>query len=114
MPRDAAWYEELQAAVIVLDEVGTIVSMNALARELYAAEGGAALVGGSIFDCHPEPARAKLRELYVRRMPHHYTIRKCGQRKIIHQMPWYRDGEFAGLVELSIPIPDEMAHHERG
>jgi hypothetical protein len=29
-------------------------------------------------------------------------------------MPWYRDGVFAGVVELSVPIPDELPHFDRG
>ena len=77
------------------------------------AEGGAALIGKSVFDCHPEPARTRTVELYERRQPNHYTIRKDGRRKIIHQMPWYRGGAFAGFIEISIPIPDEMPHFER-
>jgi PAS domain S-box-containing protein len=109
-----AWAEEMPATVIVIDASGTIVSLNARAREAYAKEGGAALVGQSIFDCHPEHARDKLRALLATRTANHYTIRKKGQRKIIHQMPWYRGGEFAGLVELSIPIPDDLPHFERG
>jgi hypothetical protein len=28
-------------------------------------------------------------------------------------MPWYQDGEFAGVVEISIPIPDELPHFDR-
>ncbi len=42
------------------------------------------------------------------------TIRKAGQRKIIHHLPWYQDGALAGLVELSIPIPDELPELDRG
>lgn len=32
---------------------------------------------------------------------------------MIYQSPWYKDGKFAGLVELSIEIPTEMAHFVR-
>ena len=107
------WAEELPAAITVADANGTIVAMNARARETFAKDGGGALVGRSVFDCHPDRARAKLRALYESRMPNHYTIRKKGQKKIIHQLPWFEDGEFAGFVEISIPIPDELPHFDR-
>jgi hypothetical protein len=32
---------------------------------------------------------------------------------MIYQSPWFRDGEFAGLIELSLEIPMEMAHFVR-
>jgi len=108
------WADGLPAAITVTDAHGTIIAMNARAGETFAADGGAALVGRSVFECHPEPARSKLRALYAQPAPSHYTIRKRGARKIIHQIPWYAGGAFAGLVELSIPIPDEMPHFERG
>jgi transcriptional regulator with PAS, ATPase and Fis domain len=92
---------------------GTIVAMNRRACETFEKDGGAALVGKSVFDCHPEPARTKTRELYERRAPNHYTIQKNGLKKIIHQLPWHQDGAFAGFVEISIPIPGEMPHFER-
>lgn len=109
-----SWWEELGAAVTVTDAEGRIVAMNARAQATFEADGGATLVGRSVFDCHPEPARSLLRELFDERRPHHYTIRKAGQRKVIHQLPHYRDGVFAGFVELSIPVPDPMPHFERG
>jgi sensor histidine kinase regulating citrate/malate metabolism len=108
------WCEGLAAAVTVTNDEGTIIAMNQKARETFAAEGGGALVGRLVFDCHPEPARTKTMELYRNRRPNHYTIVKNGQKKVIHQLPWFRDGEFGGFVELSIPIPDELPHVERG
>lgn len=107
------WDEEAPVAITVTDEHGVIVRMNARARETFAKDGGGALVGRSVLDCHPEPARAKLAALLADRRANHYTIRKHGQRKIIHQIPWYRDGRYAGLVELSIPIPADLPHFDR-
>jgi transketolase len=108
------WLEGIPAAITVTDEAGTIVYMNARSRETFAKDGGGALVGKSVFDCHPEPARSKTRRLYDDKTPNHYTIRKNGQRKIVHQLPWYRDGAFAGVVEIVFPIPDELPHFDRG
>jgi len=42
-----------------------------------------------------------------------YTIEKKGIKKLIYQAPWYENGEFSGVVELSIPIPFEMPHYIR-
>lgn len=43
-----------------------------------------------------------------------YTITKAGQRKMIYQTPWRADGHIAGMVEISMVIPDEMPHYDRG
>ena len=49
-----------------------------------------------------------------------YTISKKGQRKLIHQTPWYKDAAdgsgktVAGIIELSIVIPEQMPHYDRG
>jgi len=32
---------------------------------------------------------------------------------IIYQAPWFHDGIFGGLVELSLEIPSEMPHFIR-
>jgi transcriptional regulator with PAS, ATPase and Fis domain len=109
-----AWAEGLPVAITVTAADGTITEMNARSKETFAADGGGDLVGKSVFDCHPEPARTKTVELYERRAPNHYTIRKKGQRKIVHQIPWYAaDGTFAGIVEITVPIPDALPHFDR-
>jgi transcriptional regulator with PAS, ATPase and Fis domain len=107
------WVKEFPAAVTVTAAEGTIVEMNDRSLKAFEGDGGAALLGSSVFDCHPEPARSKTVGLYEHKAPNHYTIRKKGQKKIIHQIPWYEGGAFAGFVEISIPIPDELPHFER-
>lgn len=110
----AAWARELRAAITVTDAEGTILEMNDEACRVFEEDGGAALIGRSVFDCHPEPARTKTVELYDRKEPNHYTITtRKGVRKVIHQMPWHRDGAFAGFVEISIPVPEAMPHFDR-
>ncbi len=107
------WVAEFPAAVTVCDAEGRILEMNARSREVFAADGGAALVGTNVLDCHPEPSRTKLREMMAGERTNAYTIRKNGKRKLIYQAPWYRDGIFAGFVELSLEIPWEMPHFDR-
>lgn len=108
------WTFEAPIAITVTDAKGTIIEMNAKSRETFAKDGGAALIGRSVFDCHPEPARTQTLELFREQRENHYTITKNGRRKIIHQIPWYKDGKFAGFVEISIPLPDAIPHFDRG
>lgn len=110
---DPRWWNEVGAAITVADAKGRIVAMNRRAEEVFASDGGRALIGSDVFGCHPEPARSLLGEMYANQRPHHYTIRKLGQTKIIHQLPIFEDGRFAGFVEISIPIPDRLPHFDR-
>ena len=114
MPHDPGeWVREFPVAITVTTADGTIIEMNDRSIKAFAEDGGAALLGTSVFDCHPEPARTKTLELFDRKTPNHYTIQKKGQKKIIHQFPWTRNGAFAGFVEISIPIPDDLPHFDR-
>ncbi len=108
-----SWIEGLPAAITVTDSNGRIIAMNSRSRETFAADGGGDLIGRSLFDCHPEPSRTKLQELYRKREANSYTIEKNGARKVIHQLPWFVEGSFGGLVEISIPIPESLPHFKR-
>jgi hypothetical protein len=48
---------------MVCDLNGIILEMNDKAAEMYRKYGGMELVGKNLFDCHPEPARGKLKRL---------------------------------------------------
>jgi transcriptional regulator with PAS, ATPase and Fis domain len=107
------WAEEFPSAITVCDEHGVIVAMNRTAGETFKKDGGGALVGKSVLGCHPEPSRSLLADMLKHPRANTYTIEKGKVRKLIHQSPWYRDGRFAGFVELSIVLPEKMAHHVR-
>ena len=107
------WAREFPGAITVCDRDGITLYMNDRAAATFAAGGGASLVGRSLIDCHPEPARSKLKELLRTAGTNTYTIEKAGVRKLIHQCPWFKEGEFAGLVELSLVIPASMPHFVR-
>lgn len=111
---DHAWVREFQGAVTVCDRDGIILAMNDKSAAVFAADGGRQLLGRSLLDCHPEPARSKLAALLESRQSNVYTIEKNGVKKLIYQSPWYRGGEYAGLVELSLEVPFEMPHFVRG
>jgi len=107
------WVQNFPGAVTVSDIHGTLLEMNDKAAEVFAEDGGLGLIGTNIFDCHPEPARTKLLELYETGQTNVYTIEKKGKKKLIYQTPWYRDGHFAGFVELALEIPFELPHFVR-
>lgn len=110
---DHSWVKEFPGAVTVCDLNGIILEMNDKAAQGYARDGGRALIGKNILDCHPEPARTKTAQLLQARTKNVYTIEKNGVKKLIYQSPWYENGEYRGLVELSLEIPFAMPHFIR-
>jgi transcriptional regulator with PAS, ATPase and Fis domain len=108
------WINEFPAAITVCDTAGVILAMNQRAAQSYAADGGLALIGTNALDCHPAAARARMEHLLTTGERNVYTIEKHGVKKLIYQSPWYQDGKFAGLVELSLEVPTEMPHFVRG
>ncbi len=107
------WVREFPGNIIVCDERGVITEMNDRAAASYAAEGGRALIGSDLLDCHPEPARTKLAGLMAGRTTNAYTIEKAGVKKLIYQVPRFEAGEYRGYVELSLEIPFDMPHFVR-
>lgn len=107
------WQQEFPGAITVCDREGIILEMNERAAQVFAAEGGRQLIGTNVLECHPEPARSTLAALLANQQTNIYTIEKQGVKKLIYQSPWYRAGEYAGMVELSVEIPFEMPHFVR-
>ena len=108
------WIQEFPAAITVCDAEGIILEMNDRAAKTFAADGGRKLIGSNMLDCHPEPARTKTERLLSSRERNVYTIEKNGVKKMIYQSPWFKNGEYAGFVELSLEIPfGEIPHFVR-
>jgi transcriptional regulator with PAS, ATPase and Fis domain len=107
------WIKSFPAGITVCDVHGTILEMNDKAIYAFKEDGGKKLLGKNLLECHPEPARLQLAEMLRTEKPNYYTIEKHGIKKLIYQNPWYRDGIYAGFVELSLPIPSEMPHFIR-
>lgn len=110
---DPDWTKEFPASITVCDPRGLILEMNGRAAEGFAADGGAALVGRNVLDCHPEPARTKLRDMLASGRSNVYTIRKNGRKKIVFQSPWFAAGRYLGFVELAFEVPEVMPHFDR-
>lgn len=107
------WIKEFPAAVTVCDAEGVLLEMNDKAAKTFEKDGGRKLIGSNMLDCHPDPANTKVERLLAAREKNVYTIEKNGIKKLIYQSPWYRNGEYAGFVELSLEIPFELPHFIR-
>lgn len=105
------WADDVNCAVTVCDAEGVILYMNDRAREVFASHGD--LVGKNLFGCHSEASQAKIRHMLATGESNAYTISKKGQRKMIYQTPWRRDGRVAGMVEISMVIPEDLPHYIR-
>ena len=108
---DTSWAEELNCAVTVCDSDGIILYMNKKSRETFSSHGN--LIGKNLFECHSEPSQAKIRHMLATGESNSYTISKGGLRKMIYQSPWRHNGIIAGMVEISIVIPEELPHYIR-
>lgn len=105
------WAKETGCAVTVCDTEGNVIYQNEKSLETFAASGD--MRGRSLMPCHSERSRGIIARLLSEGGVNAYTITKKGQKKLIYQMPWRRNGEICGLVELSMALPDEMPHYDR-
>jgi hypothetical protein len=111
-----SWVAGFPGAVTVCDGDGIILEMNAMSAQAFSGDGGIALIGSNVMDCHPEPARTKLQTMRRERRANVYTIEKGGTHKLVLQAPWYHDGsgeEYGGFVEIVVQVPAEMPHFVR-
>lgn len=102
---------DINCAVTVCDNEGIILYMNERAIATYSKHGN--LIGKCLFDCHNERSMGIIRYMLERGEANAYTITKQGQRKMIYQTPWRREGRVCGLIEISMVIPAEMPHYDR-
>jgi len=112
--KEGAWVKELPASITVCDTSGTVLEMNDRSRQTFASDGGGALIGTNLLDCHTGPSRERLADLLATGSTNCYTIEKAGIKKLIFQTPWFAEGKYRGLVEISIQIPEQMPHFIRG
>ena len=105
------WMEAIGCAVTISDLEGRIIYMNQRARATYKAHGD--LIGKNMMPCHSAASQALILRMLETGETHTYTVKKGGIRKLIFQSPWKKDGVIAGMVELSIPLPENIAHYDR-
>lgn len=109
-----SWLDEDEAAITICDLHGIILYMNERSNRAFAKDDDSGVtIGSSLIECHPEPSRSKLISMLKNPQTNVYTIEKKGIKKMIRQSPWYKDGVFCGVTEISFEIPTVMAHHVR-
>jgi hypothetical protein len=108
-----AWVKELLAEVMVCDTTGTILEMNAEAEALFDDDGGRGLLGLNVLTCHPEPSRSKLERMLAKPVVNAYFNTENGEKRFFFQSPWYQNGQYAGFVEFSFEVPENIPHFIR-
>ncbi len=103
------FFKEVNLAVTVSDTEGNVVYQNNSSVDVNGD-----VCGKNMMGCHNERSQQIIKHLLNDAATNVYTISKKGKKKLIYQTPWYEDGIVKGLVELSIIIPEEMPHYDRG
>lgn len=105
------YFNDVPFSVTICDKDGKILEMNEKAINVLSH--GRNIIGNNLLDCHPEPARTKLENMLKNHNLNAYTIEKNGVKKLVYQSPWFKDGEFAGYIELSMELPEVIPHFVR-
>jgi transcriptional regulator with PAS, ATPase and Fis domain len=111
--RAGCWVKECPAEIMVCDSSGIILEMNTQAEVLFTKDGGQALLGVNLLTCHPLPAREKLERMLDKQTTNVYFKTENGTKRFFCQSPWYDQGQYAGFVEISFEVPDEIPHFIR-
>jgi len=112
-PNRLEWFEELPCSVMVCDRKYKILYMNDKAVKDHAEDGGRALVGTDLMECHPPDAQVKLREVLASGRPNVYTTEEKRKKKLVYQCQWKKGGRVRGVVQLVMELPRDMPHHVR-
>ncbi|MGP8158854.1 MAG: PAS domain-containing protein [Thermoplasmata archaeon] len=107
------WFDQLPCAVTVCGKDYTILYMNDRSAQVNADDGGKALIGKNLMDCHPPEAQTKLKEVMASGRPNVYTTQRGKVKKVIFQGHWNKRGRVAGLVEITFELPRDMPHFVR-
>jgi hypothetical protein len=107
------WVREFPAEVMVCDPAGLILEMNAAAEALFAGDGGRSLLGKNVLACHPGPALGKLEGMLAGQTANAYFNTENGEKRFFFQSPWFKQGRYAGFVEISFTVPEEVPHFTR-
>ena len=111
---ESEWVQEFPAEIMVCDSSGIIREMNAEAELLFDSNGGRALLGSDVLECHPDAARKKLQNMMEAQTANAYFNTEDGEKRFFYQAPWYQNGRYGGFVEISFEMPEEIPHFLRG
>jgi hypothetical protein len=104
----------IDVAITICDADLKLLYMNEKSLQSFGGKDGAPQVGSNLAGCHKPRSVEKMKEILASGQPNVYTITKNGVKKLIWQGIWEKDGRTAGLVEISIQLPDQMPHYDRG
>jgi len=108
-----AWYKVFPGAITVTDKNGIVIEMNEGSKNLYKKDGGYALLGQNAITCHPARTQEKIRQIYEMQSLNIYSITRDGKKHLVYHAPYFIEGEFSGIVELLIDLPDDIPHFDR-
>ncbi|HHY41466.1 MAG TPA: PAS domain-containing protein [Thermoanaerobacterales bacterium] len=74
------WVKYLPIPITVCDIEGKIIYMNEKSCDNFKKSGGAELIGKNLLDCHPEPAKSKLKRMLETAETNTYTVEKNGKK----------------------------------
>lgn len=112
-PSRLEWFEQIPCSVMVCDRRYKILYVNGKAAKDHAEDGGKALVGTNLMDCHPSGAQEKLRKVMTSGRPNTYTTQKGKAKKLVYQCQWKKGGRVGGLVQLVVELPGDMPNFVR-
>ena len=108
------WTDSLPMAITRTDKDLKIVYMNEESVKVNNPDGSKSLIGSDLMACHNERSREIIRKIIESRVPNIYSITKHGRQKLIYQSAFFDEqGEFAGIAEFSMVLPDPMPHYDR-
>ncbi len=105
------WTDNVDFAVTVCDTDGNVIYRNNKSASVFAKYGE--IEGKNLRECHSKASWDKIINMLSEGSSNTYTIEKGGIKKLIHQSPWRRDGKIAGLVEISVILPENMPNFKR-
>jgi len=105
---EKTWFDNLPVEVVVCDAQGVLIAMNEQASLGCAKYGGKSLIGRHIAEFHPERAQPKIAALLADPRPDTRITERRGRPLLIHQSPWFVDGEYRGFMTIKMLLPDDI------
>jgi len=107
------WVKEFPGGIVISDAQGIIVDMNDVDEQAFADLGGRKLIGTHLIDCHNDYSNHIIQEMIDMKRNNIYTVEKQGEKELVVQTPWYKNGEYAGLIEITLPLSGDIPHIKR-
>lgn len=104
------YLENADFSATVCNNEGKVVYQNVQSRH---SDGD--VLGQNLYNCHGKKSGEKIKHMIATGENNTYAIVKQGKHYLIRHSPWYEaeGGKVAGLIELSIPLPDEYPTFNR-